>query len=45
MDDVLWQRSFENDTVITALPVDEAELAAQPSPILMRARAEGRPVG
>jgi hypothetical protein len=45
MDDILWRHSFGNDTVITALPVAEAEAEKQEKPVLMRALAEGQPVG
>jgi Uncharacterised protein family (UPF0158)/Nucleotidyltransferase domain len=44
MDDVLWRHSFENDTVISALPVDEARLQGA-APVLIRAQAEGLAVG
>jgi hypothetical protein len=44
MDDVLWRHSFENDTVISALPVDEARLQGS-APVLIRAQAEGLAVG
>ncbi len=42
MDDVLWRHSFANDTVVSALPVGEAELRHPTSPVLIRARAEGQ---
>jgi predicted nucleotidyltransferase len=45
MDDVLWRHSFENETVVTALPVTEAEAEHPQRPVLIRAQAEGRPVG
>ena len=44
MDEVLWRHSFENDTVISALPVGEADLYRERS-VLIRARAEGVAVG
>ncbi len=44
MDDILWRHSFENDTVISVLPVAEAELLHASSPTLVRARMEGREV-
>lgn len=45
MDDVLWRHSFDNDTVVTALPVAMTDLEARVSPVLVRAQAEGLPVG
>jgi hypothetical protein len=45
MDDLLWRHSFGNDTVITALPVAETEAGKPEKPVLIRALAEGRPVG
>jgi predicted nucleotidyltransferase len=45
MDDLLWRHSFGNDTVITALPVAETEAGKPGKPVLIRALAEGRPVG
>jgi hypothetical protein len=45
MDDVLWRHSFGNDTVVTALPVGETDAEKQERPVLIRALAEGRPVG
>ena len=44
MDEVLWRHSFENDTVISALPVAEADLH-RGRPVLIRAQAEGLAVG
>jgi predicted nucleotidyltransferase len=44
MDEVLWRHSFENDTVISALPVGEADLQ-RGRPVLIRAQAEGVAVG
>jgi predicted nucleotidyltransferase len=44
MDDILWRHSFENDTVVTALPVAEDELGRPRKPVLIRAQAEGRVV-
>jgi len=44
MDDVLWRNSLENDTVVSALPVSEADLRRE-SPFLLCAQAEGRAVG
>lgn len=44
MDEVLWRHSFENDTVISALPVGEADLH-RGRPVLIRAQAEGLAVG
>jgi predicted nucleotidyltransferase len=45
MDDILWRHSFENDTVVTALPVTEDDFDRARKPVLARAQAEGRPVG
>jgi hypothetical protein len=42
MDGILWSHSFENDTVITALPVTQTELDRARKPVLVRAQAEGR---
>ncbi len=44
MDAVLWRHSFDNDTVISALPVGEADLHSQ-RPVVIRAQAEGVAVG
>ena len=44
MDEILWRHSFENDTVVTALPVAEDVLEGARKPALIRAQAEGRPV-
>jgi hypothetical protein len=41
-DDILWRHSFENDATISAVPVGEKELDEPTSPVLIRARAEGR---
>ncbi len=45
MDPVLWRHSFDNDTVVTALPVSSADLAERRRPVLVRAQAEGLVVG
>jgi hypothetical protein len=45
MDPVLWQHSFDNDTVVTALPVSSGDVEAGKRPVLVRARTEGLPVG
>ena len=45
MDSILWRHSFDNDTVISAIPVAEADLERPPAPILIRAKAEGLTVG
>lgn len=45
MEKILWRHSIENDTVVTALPVGEADLETPRSPAVMRARLEGRPGG
>lgn len=42
MDEILWRHSIDNDTVVTALPVAEADLEPPRSPALVRARLEGR---
>jgi uncharacterized protein UPF0158/nucleotidyltransferase-like protein len=42
MDGILWRHSFENDTVVTALPVAQDELDRARKPVLVRAQAEGR---
>jgi hypothetical protein len=44
MEPVLWRQSFDNDTVVTAIPIAERDLDAPQSPALERARAEGRRV-
>lgn len=41
MDEILWRHSYENDAVVTAFPVSEAELERGRRPVLIRARAEG----
>ena len=41
MDEILWRHSFENETVITALPIGEGELEDGARPVIVRARAEG----
>jgi Uncharacterised protein family (UPF0158)/Nucleotidyltransferase domain len=45
MDDVLWRHSYANDTVVTVLPVAETDAEKREKAVLMRALAEGRPVG
>jgi hypothetical protein len=45
MDPVLWRHSFDNDTVVTALPVAEDDVEEQRRPVLVRAQAEGLLVG
>lgn len=44
MDEVLDRHSVQHETVVSALPVAEAELAAPRVPALIRAVAEGRAV-
>jgi predicted nucleotidyltransferase len=44
MDAVLWEHSFANDTVVTALAVDAKDLERQLTPLLRRVHAEGRRV-
>jgi Uncharacterised protein family (UPF0158)/Nucleotidyltransferase domain len=41
MDPVLWRHSFDNDTVVTALPVAERDVDERKRPVLVRAHAEG----
>jgi predicted nucleotidyltransferase len=45
MDPVLWRHSFDNDTVVTALPVARRDLEQRERPVLARAQAEGLLVG
>ena len=44
MDEILDRHSVQNETVVSVLPVAEAELAAPKVPALIRATAEGRAV-
>lgn len=44
MDEILWRHSYENDTVVTAIPVSEHEFEQQTRPFIRRARSEGREV-
>jgi hypothetical protein len=44
MDAVLWRRSFQNDAVISAIPVAEADLERPATAILIRAKTEGQAV-
>ncbi|MDQ3587502.1 MAG: UPF0158 family protein [Actinomycetota bacterium] len=44
MSELLWRHSFDNDTVVTALPVSEHQYRAADLPLLVRVRAEGVPV-
>ena len=44
MDEILWQHSYQNDAVISAIPVAERALDDAADPLLIRARAEGRAV-
>jgi predicted nucleotidyltransferase len=44
MDAVLWRRSFQNDAVISAVPVAEADLERPATAILIRAKTEGQAV-
>jgi predicted nucleotidyltransferase len=44
MSEVLWRHSLQHGTVVTELPVSEAEYRESDEPILVRARAEGSPV-
>jgi predicted nucleotidyltransferase len=45
MDPVLWRHSFDNDTVVTALPVAKRDVEERKRPVLRRAQAEGLLVG
>lgn len=45
MDAVLWRHSFDNDTVVTALPVAKGDVEERKKPVLVRAQAEGLLVG
>jgi hypothetical protein len=44
MDEVMWQHSYANDTVVTEIPVSEREFRESDAPLLIRVRAEGVPV-
>jgi Uncharacterised protein family (UPF0158) len=41
MDKVMWRHSVRNDTVVTGIPVTEAELKRGDTPLISRALAEG----
>jgi Uncharacterised protein family (UPF0158)/Nucleotidyltransferase domain len=41
MDPILWRHSFDNDTVVTALPVAADDFEERRGPVLVRAQAEG----
>jgi predicted nucleotidyltransferase len=41
MNEILWRHSFENDLVVTALPLGEAEFDEAAEPVVIRAREEG----
>lgn len=45
MDPVLWRHSFDNDTVVTALPVATSDFEKRNRPWLARAQTEGLLVG
>jgi predicted nucleotidyltransferase len=45
MEPTLWRHSFDNDTVVTALPVAERDVEERKRPVLVRAQAEGLLVG
>jgi predicted nucleotidyltransferase len=45
MDPVLWRHSFDNDTVVTALPVATSDFEKRNRPVLARAQTEGLLVG
>ncbi len=42
MDEILWRHSFENDTVVSAVVVAEADFADPEAPAIIRAKIEGR---
>jgi predicted nucleotidyltransferase len=44
MDEILWRHDFQDDVVISAVPVGEDELHEPTRPFLIRAQAEGRPI-
>jgi predicted nucleotidyltransferase len=44
MDEILWWHSYNNDAVISAVPVAERDLTDAPYPLLVRAQVEGRAV-
>jgi predicted nucleotidyltransferase len=44
MDEILWRHSYDNDVVISAVPVAERDLDDASNPLLIRVRAEGRAV-
>ena len=44
MNGVLWRHSLQNDTVVTEIPVSEAEYLEPTEPFILRARTEGLPV-
>jgi predicted nucleotidyltransferase len=44
MDEILWRHSYQNDAVVSALPVAERALDDAADPLLIGARAEGRAV-
>jgi predicted nucleotidyltransferase len=44
MNSVLWRHSLENNTVVTEIPISEAEYREPIEPFILRARAEGVPV-
>jgi predicted nucleotidyltransferase len=44
MDEILWRHSYDNDAVISAVPVAERDLDDAAYPLLIRASAEGRAV-
>lgn len=45
MDAVLWRHSLANEVVVTELPVSQRDFDESDEPMLIRARAEGVPVG
>lgn len=44
LDDILYRHSLDNNTVVSAIIVSEADLKDPPTPALMRARIEGRAI-
>lgn len=45
MDEILWRNSYENDTVVSALVIDEAGFREPYVPAVMRAKVEGLTLG
>lgn len=45
MSDLMWRHSLGSDTVVTEIPVSEAEYRELEDPLLARVRSEGVSVG